>query len=927
MATRLLLSCLPKTVLAELELRDADPTRPVNHIAIESLRNFFNSNDRPNTIAVGEGCDGFIDVLERLGGTPRSSDPLVYGLEYNPIGPGECYHYDSEDEDDVDEEGVVGAVREGRPKQLRLHTSRVRLFRYREFIEAQKQQGLGWPEKHWTFSFNEVELQDESNSDDGEEDVLTPHQMKLLGEGFTSDFFTYTNLDRLVTGKAEGVVLRDPNAPLPEGFPSGAHAFSFELDDWVLNNQIIELTDRYREEKCPLGAVPVHPEGQEPTSAGAPARTKGNRKKKGKKKNTLSSVSNTDKRQHTTRIQNATKALLESIEGAMISSSINTMLARIICSLSLMLAEAIRVDFDITRFLCGKKGGAALLRIREHALKLSSDESFSRGHSILWWESSQHFTRLLGQAVNVLTIGSNTPRIVYTPEENDSEDACLAARFVSESLMPVLLKSLQGPHREQFPALDALHDVVVGCRLEETFRLVKKKETWSTLERIALASGESLKAPPDGSETTFQRNERVLVVLASESAVAVIHQICARGMIVQNPSGLAVTTPSELTTKLAQRGVVHLLLKLARSPSDRIASNALDALGQISRLKDCRRIMFQDPAGIELIAETLASSNGNRVSPCMLLLLHLLWDKEWRDPVMAIQPPAEQTTVKWAAFGMNEIVKRADAIRAKNAKIFAGKEDGTIDTSWIALETSSYEGVNANLLMNRTMMVLLTMIQHSRESQDRLLKANVHILGATCLDIPAEATYRSAFGVLCNFQAVGRFDCIAPDAFPEPELIGRAISFRMNQMIAYNDRGPGTQIIMTLLQRMMTSSPPWGSVIRRVAEDEEDLAFFLGTKLFKGAAAAAPPAARQRANERRNTGTISDGIPAGCTTITGKMASCDQCGRMEVKKGDLSLKACSRCHCVRYCSKDCQVKAWKEHKKECKKLAAAKAEV
>jgi len=44
---------------------------------------------------------------------------------------------------------------------------------------------------------------------------------------------------------------------------------------------------------------------------------------------------------------------------------------------------------------------------------------------------------------------------------------------------------------------------------------------------------------------------------------------------------------------------------------------------------------------------------------------------------------------------------------------------------------------------------------------------------------------------------------------------------------------------------------------------------------------------------------------------TGK--GCSQCGEME------ALKACAGCGSAKYCSKECQKKAWKEHKKECKK--------
>jgi uncharacterized ferredoxin-like protein len=42
-------------------------------------------------------------------------------------------------------------------------------------------------------------------------------------------------------------------------------------------------------------------------------------------------------------------------------------------------------------------------------------------------------------------------------------------------------------------------------------------------------------------------------------------------------------------------------------------------------------------------------------------------------------------------------------------------------------------------------------------------------------------------------------------------------------------------------------------------------------------------------------------------TLSKMTNECDLCG----------LKVCSRCEKVRYCSRDCQVKDYKKHKKEC----------
>jgi len=54
------------------------------------------------------------------------------------------------------------------------------------------------------------------------------------------------------------------------------------------------------------------------------------------------------------------------------------------------------------------------------------------------------------------------------------------------------------------------------------------------------------------------------------------------------------------------------------------------------------------------------------------------------------------------------------------------------------------------------------------------------------------------------------------------------------------------------------------------------------------------------------------------STDTDGIDKCAACG----KEGGDSLKACTACHMVKYCSRDCQISHRKEHKKACKKRAA-----
>ena len=47
------------------------------------------------------------------------------------------------------------------------------------------------------------------------------------------------------------------------------------------------------------------------------------------------------------------------------------------------------------------------------------------------------------------------------------------------------------------------------------------------------------------------------------------------------------------------------------------------------------------------------------------------------------------------------------------------------------------------------------------------------------------------------------------------------------------------------------------------------------------------------------------------------MSVCAACG-----KSSDNLKACTACHLVKYCNRECQISHWPKHKKFCRKHAA-----
>ena len=60
--------------------------------------------------------------------------------------------------------------------------------------------------------------------------------------------------------------------------------------------------------------------------------------------------------------------------------------------------------------------------------------------------------------------------------------------------------------------------------------------------------------------------------------------------------------------------------------------------------------------------------------------------------------------------------------------------------------------------------------------------------------------------------------------------------------------------------------------------------------------------------------------PAEC--VSGASTRCSACGKTETKTA--KLKLCNGCRSTKYCSKDCQKRAWKEgHKLACKAIIKA----
>jgi len=122
-------------------------------------------------------------------------------------------------------------------------------------------------------------------------------------------------------------------------------------------------------------------------------------------------------------------------------------------------------------------------------------------------------------------------------------------------------------------------------------------------------------------------------------------------------------------------------MDIAKAGIGRPSIKAMESLGTISRVKDCRTIMLQDDCGLVLVKKGLLTQDAEMFSATALLVLHLLWDEEWAEPLSSIEPGVALTTIRWGLFAMNSIIERAED-RKKERKAMVAKFHELNQKTW-----------------------------------------------------------------------------------------------------------------------------------------------------------------------------------------------------------------------------------------------------
>jgi len=604
-----------------------------------------------------------------------------------------------------------------------------------------------------------------------------------------------------------------------------------------------------------------------------------------------------------------------------------------------LLSTAVLADPDIARALV--RNGTLIIDLCQksarYATEADRDSTRPKSAAEVWWTAYECWVLLPVDAVGGLP-RENGP----DPSENlDAADVTLVHAFYSDQLEPFVLEEIKSKSSltQRCMALTAWHTVLPYLSKDVGMQIAKNKKVWKILKNACLL-------PEDVATSTIDATarEQHMPARAAAQAVNLACTLCKKGMVHEIDPRMTLTSPvstGQLAIKMLAKGVVPLLLEGSRSQHPEVVAAAVGGLGQISRIKDCRTLLLQDPRGKESVREMLRSKNGRVVSPALLLVTHLLWDEEWRPAILGIQdPPLEKIIVQWAAFAFQKNLDKAvewrtcekRASKEMEQKIMHKVQAGVVGNLQLVqeikelkrtrentlewMEIDKYEW-HPNILIGRCALSLST-LNHLMIAQHMAQVGALRFVSCV-IDSPNEDTHAPAAGVVRNMQASG-FP-LTTTQVPDPEHLLYALIYRIEQLAEHEIHDQRTFVFMTLITSLY-SQQEWQPYFRQVAKRDDVIKFYVDTLIPSIQNNAAHPlSSHERFSSpspslphRRQSSSIRN---QSCNEETGTLKRCNTCRKMEVKAK--VMKACSRCHLVYYCGRECQKLDWKTHKKVCGK--------
>jgi MYND finger len=196
-------------------------------------------------------------------------------------------------------------------------------------------------------------------------------------------------------------------------------------------------------------------------------------------------------------------------------------------------------------------------------------------------------------------------------------------------------------------------------------------------------------------------------------------------------------------------------------------------------------------------------------------------------------------------------------------------------------------------------------------------RAGVLHLVACLIDVPDHDVYSGAIFMIQNYCA-NNGEEIKPNDFPDPDHFLRSVVIRIERLAEDAEMNHAASVLMSIAARM-SNDHAWRPYFDRIAAQKVEHRLLIDHMIRR----MAPSFGNMTDVDRDDQPSArhGPGTSGPTSTLGGRLAKCDACGKIEGKMGQ--LKSCGRCASTRYCDRDCQLKHWKIQKKQCAKLVLA----
>lgn len=226
----------------------------------------------------------------------------------------------------------------------------------------------------------------------------------------------------------------------------------------------------------------------------------------------------------------------------------------------------------------------------------------------------------------------------------------------------------------------------------------------------------------------------------------------------------------------------------------------------------------------------------------------------------------------------------------------AAKEEGQkCPDSWLQLETEKNRSF-LDFFLGRCCLVLSAVVKLKNGPNHMIQNGGLSVL-SSCMDVPIGDTHHSALTGIGNVISTLGMKAILPTECYDPAHLIRAIAIGLDRLVMSGDTSPiGGHWLLTAGQ--LKGSPEWLPYFQLLPTYYKILAEQMIHPIIVDRSCEPPP----DEDLWKDTCNMKFGISERCLSYSGKLRSCNACGKLETKRG--SMSTCSGCYQVVYCSRE-----------------------